>query len=413
MTPVAAIRAGWLRRGPEVLVWLALFGAMDAISPDHNPAASALVYALGMLQIVEPRIPALATRRGILASILLKLALGFLLIVSTGGLNSDFYLILLLPVASAATSLGVLGTVAVTFVAGGCYLAQLLLIDWARYTIEPYDVRRLCLRLLFVALVGYLVHKLAEANREEARKHQAAAEQLAAANRSLQAAEAAVRRSERLAALGQLTAGLAHELRNPLGTMRASAEMLVKNAGEAGDVNRELAGFIAAEVDRTNSLVTRFLDFARPLELRWRPAEIAEVIDRAVTQLERHNPPYDVAIYKNYSPDIPPFAFDAELIERVIYNLLLNAVQASPAGGAVTVKTRPAGGKVEIAVIDRGSGIDPEQRENIFNPFFTTKADGVGLGLAIVSKIIDEHGGQIEVESEPGQGSIFRLSLPT
>jgi signal transduction histidine kinase len=99
-------------------------------------------------------------------------------------------------------------------------------------------------------------------------------------------------------------------------------------------------------------------------------------------------------------------------MERVFYNLVLNAAQASPAGGAVTVKTRADGGMAEVAVIDRGSGIRPENRNNIFNPFFTTKPSGVGLGLAIVAKIVDEHGGKITVESEPGKGSVFHVLLP-
>jgi len=100
------------------------------------------------------------------------------------------------------------------------------------------------------------------------------------------------------------------------------------------------------------------------------------------------------------------------LMERVFYNLVLNAAQASPKGGAVTVKTRAQGRIAEIAVIDRGSGITTEQMKDIFNPFFTTKPEGVGLGLAIVAKIVDEHGGKIAVESEPGKGSIFCVSLP-
>jgi signal transduction histidine kinase len=268
------------------------------------------------------------------------------------------------------------------------------------------------LRVIFLPVVAYLTHQLAEDNRIEARKYQAAAQQLEQANHSLQDAEAAVRRSDRLAALGQLTAGLAHELRNPLGTIRGSAEMLTKNIGGENEIARELAGFISSEVDRTNSLITRFLEFARPLRLRLSKTDLGLVIDSAIAELERHNPPLPVTLIRNYSPDIPALELDGELMQRVFYNLLLNATQATPAGGTVTVKTRAANGTVEAAVIDRGSGIAPEHLENIFNPFFTTKTDGVGLGLAIVSKIIDEHGGRVTVDSEIGKGSVFRVFLP-
>jgi len=176
-------------------------------------------------------------------------------------------------------------------------------------------------------------------------------------------------------------------------------------------VAREVAGFISTEVDRTNSLVTRFLEFARPLQLKLAPADLTETLDRAVTLVERESA-YQITVYKNYSPDLAPFPFDAELMERVFFNLLLNAAQATPPGGAVTLKTRGFDETAEISVIDRGPGIDPKIRENIFNPFFTTKPEGVGLGLAIVSKIVDEHGGRMAVESEPGKGSVFRVYLP-
>jgi len=131
-----------------------------------------------------------------------------------------------------------------------------------------------------------------------------------------------------------------------------------------------------------------------------------------VANLDRNSPHYDVTVYKNYAPEIGPIALDADLMERVFYNLLLNAAQATPAGGAITIKTRLAGATAEISVIDRGSGIDPKHVGSIFNPFFTTKSEGVGLGLPIVSKIVDEHGGKMTVESEPNKGSIFRVYLP-
>ncbi len=176
--------------------------------------------------------------------------------------------------------------------------------------------------MIFLAVAGNLTNTLAEALRQQFAKTKAVAEQLAEANRNLQQAEEAVRRSDRLAALGQLAAGLAHELRNPLGTIRASAEMLTRSVAAENEVAREVAGFIAEEVDRTNSLVTRFLDFVRPLELRRAPADLAQVLDRSVAMVEREAAAREVTVYKNYSPDIPPFPLDAELMERVFYNLL-------------------------------------------------------------------------------------------
>ncbi len=387
-----------------------MFVIVAAAGPERDPHFIFFLFLVAGLQIAEPRVPALATRRGSVFANLLKLGLGYLIIYHSGGITSSYYWILLIPVVSAATTLGVGGTLLFTVLACATYLSSLLSLD--RELEVPADqVPELSLRLISLAVIGFLAQRLAEANRQEALHAQAVADQLAEANRNLQEAEAVARRSERLAALGQWSAGLAHELRNPLGTMRASAEMLLTNLPAENEVAAELAGFISSEVDRINSLVTRFLDFARPLEVRLEPAELSEVIDRAIAQLERDSP-RQVTVYKNYSPDVPPFPFDAELIERVVYNLLLNAAQATQPGGAVTVKTRPVDGEVEVSVIDRGAGIHPDQLENIFNPFFTTKKEGAGLGLSVVSKIVDLHGGRITVESEPGKGSVFRLFLP-
>ncbi len=393
-------------------VWLALWVIMAATGPTRDPGFILLLLALAVIQVLEHKLPLFAPVRGSVLANLIKLGLGYAILYQTADINSPYFWILLVPIVSAATTLGEAGTIMFTLLACGAYLSFLLFIDWSEYTIPPEELRLLWLRLAGFAVIGYLARRLAEAHRTEARRAQATAEQLAEANRNLQEAEAAVRRSERLAALGQLSGGLAHELRNPLGTIRASAEMLLKNMPEGNEVARELAGFISSEVDRTNSLVTRFLEFARPLELQPRQAELTEVIDRAISQIERGQPRRDVTIYRNYSPDVRPFSFDAELLERVFYNLLLNAAQATAPGGEVTVKTRTLDGSVEISVIDRGTGIEAAQLENIFNPFFTTKKEGVGLGLPIVSKIVDLHGGKISVESQPGKGSIFRVFLP-
>jgi two-component system, NtrC family, sensor histidine kinase HydH len=392
---------------PQDIVWVLLFLVLAIMSDDGDASLDSMLAALAAVQIVESKIPALASTRGRILGLVVKLAISFLLIGYTGGIESRYWLVLLLPVVSAATAFGILGTLAVALLAGITYLSFLWFVDWTRYEI---DGTGLVARVIFLAMIGNLANTLAEDLRTQSREARRAAEDLAAANLQLREAEEAVRRSDRLAALGQLSAGLAHEIRNPLGTIRASAEMLGRNLTAENEVAREVAGFISTEVDRANSLITRFLQFARPLEIRPERADLGQTLDRAVAQVEREAP--GIAIYRNYAPEIPPFPFDAELLERVFYNLVLNAAQASTADGAVTVKTRAAEGVAEVAVIDRGAGIDPKHRDSIFNPFFTTKPDGAGLGLAIVSKIVDEHGGKMAVESEPGKGSVFRVLLP-
>jgi len=412
------------------LVWLLLISTLVVTallmvhyetSPTPRPFVPWLLVALWMVKVLEPRI-------GTILAIVIELGLCFGIIFGSGQITSSFYLLPLLPVISAATSFGLRGTVLSTLAACAVNLSQLVFfkLEQARaiadhrdyYVIERDQYPELVLKLLWFPLVGYLTYQLAKANREETRKLEATAKQLAEANQSLKEAEAQVRRSERLAALGQLTAGLAHELRNPLGTMKSSAELLGRQVAHENAIAKEMAGYIATEVDRTNSLITRFLDFARPQHLRLEKGDIAALLDCVIQRFEREKSgaAASISVYKNYSPDIPQVAFDGELLERALLNLVTNAAQASAPGSVVTVKTRQvgtsAGPGVEIAVIDRGSGIDPKHLESIFNPFFTTKSEGVGLGLAIVSKIIDEHGGQIAVESTLGEGSVFRVYLP-
>ena len=391
---------------PQDFVWLLLFSALAVFSPDRSPQTIATLGALGIVQVLEPRI-------GARASVVLKLALCYLLIGFSYGVSSSFYLVLFLPVISGATNFGLLGTVITSLAACGVYLSFLVFLGADQFIPED-QMRELVLRALFLPVLGYLTFQLARANQVEKEKAQAAVEELGRANRSLKEAQAEVRRSERLVALGQLTAGLAHELRNPLGTMKTSAELLSRKVSQENEIAREMAGFIASEVDRTNSLITRFLDFARPQHLQLETADITGMLDSAISRFEREQKSAgtDVRVFKNYSPDVPPVRFDAQLMERVISNLLQNAAQASPPNGVVTVKTLSDENEVEISVIDRGSGIDPKNLENIFNPFFTTKAEGIGFGLAIVSKMVDEHGGRITVASTPGEGSVFRVFLP-
>jgi signal transduction histidine kinase len=411
---------------PQDIVLVLLLAGMAALYPEHDAWTVGMIAVLGVLQILESKIPFASTTVGKVTWILLKLALGYTLIGYTSGIDSVYYLIMLLPIFSAATALGVYSTLAVSLLACAAYLSFVLFagtqfqFDFAQRIIHvcrkgdpcpnPDDwdrsfdyARELILRLLFLAVAGNLVSALADVLREQYVRYRKLAEELAKT-------EAAFRRADRLAALGQLSAGLAHELRNPLATIRSSAEMLSRNLPEGNELASEMAGFISTEVDRTNSLVTRFLEFARPLSLRKEPSDVTQTVDRAIQQVERED--NTVPIVREYAQDAGLIPIDSEMMERVFYNLLLNAVQASTTGSPVTVRTRQTHSHAEIAVIDHGAGIPKDQTESIFNPFFTTKPNGTGLGLPIVAKIVDEHGGKLTVESDVGKGTTFRVLLP-
>jgi K+-sensing histidine kinase KdpD len=186
---------------PQDLVWLLLFSALAYVSTDRHPLEIPILIALAALQVLEPKVPFFSTPKGNVVSIFLKLAMSYVLIGVTGGLTSSYYLILLLPLVSAATTLGLVGSALFTLLCCGAYVSFILLIDPTQYEIDADARQELYLRLIIFAAVGYLTNTLAAATREQSRRFQNAAEQLAAANRSLSEAEAAMRRSERLAAL--------------------------------------------------------------------------------------------------------------------------------------------------------------------------------------------------------------------
>ncbi len=412
---VAAWRSRLRLRSIDLL-WLLVLAALGALAstlPRHSPLEFVALGAMALLQIAELRFPFFQQRRGALAAIAIKLALAWLLVWETEGVESSYYLIFLLPVVTAASTLGLLGTILTALASSFAYCSFLIFV-WDRYELAPGGERELGIRVLFYFITGILLNYFVTESRLHAARYRTVAEDLAVANRELGEAQAQLRRSERLAALGQLSAGLAHELRNPLGAIRASAEMLGKTVSQENEIAREMSGLITREVDRTNALVTRFLEFARPLRPQRASHDLHEVLDRALGDVRRGlgDQANSVRIETAYSPEVVPFRFDAELLERVFYNLLQNGVQAMPAGGLLRLATHARNGLVETEVTDTGAGIPEENLESIFNPFFTTKPDGVGLGLAIVSKIVDDHGGRISVSSEVGRGTTFRVSLP-
>jgi signal transduction histidine kinase len=253
--------------------------------------------------------------------------------------------------------------------------------------------------------------------RLQVRRYQSLSVSLAEANRNLRQAQEEARRAERLAALGQLSAGLAHEIRNPLGVIKGSAEILKQKLAGENALAQELSGFIYTEVNRLSALVSRFLDFARPSRLQLHAEELPALLETCITNAEHQGATAKVRIIREYAAALPPAMIDRELCEQVFTNLILNACEAmGEQGGEMKIRITAAGPEptpeIRVEIEDSGPGIKDEIKEQIFNPFFTTKKTGVGLGLAIVSKIVDAHGGSVKVESGPGFGACFRVTLP-
>ena len=227
--------------------------------------------------------------------------------------------------------------------------------------------------------------------------------------------EAQVQRMHTLAALGEMAATVAHEIRNPLGGIASFANLLERDL-DSGDPNRRLVGKITEGVARLNRIVSSLLSYTRPLNLNTRIADIREVVEEAAAffEVDPEGPSGDVVIERSYPETPQAVELDTEQVHQVVLNLLLNAAQAMPGGGVIRLEVLRGGnaGETQIRVRDEGPGIDAEAREKLFTPFFTTKEDGTGLGLVTSKKIVEAHGGRITLESNPGEGSCFTIALP-
>ncbi|HZA51741.1 MAG TPA: ATP-binding protein [Myxococcaceae bacterium] len=220
---------------------------------------------------------------------------------------------------------------------------------------------------------------------------------------------------ERLAALGELSAVVAHEVRNPLGVIFNSLASL-RRLGPGDDDARMLLSIVGEEAERLNRMVSDLLDFARPHDPRLRPEPLAEILVGAVEAAKRAMTAGQVTFAVEVAPELPPIWVDADMIRQAMVNLVTNAVQAMPRGGMVTVRASPELRGIarfaRVEVQDEGPGIAPELADRVFQPFFTTKAAGTGLGLAVVKRIADAHRAEVAVRSMPGRGSTFILWLP-
>jgi two-component system sensor histidine kinase PilS (NtrC family) len=222
--------------------------------------------------------------------------------------------------------------------------------------------------------------------------------------------ESRMRQADRLATLGRMAANIAHEIRNPLASLTGAMEVLA--ADTAGATRERLAQIVLKESGRLNGIIKEFLEYARPAPLSRERINVAECLDEVLLLLEHRAAPGSLKIIREFSRSLA-WSVDPQQFRQAIWNLCLNASQAMPDGGELRVGAAEHRGRLELSVSDSGEGIGFDDLGHIFEPFFSTKSDGSGIGLALVHRIVQEHGGEIEVHSVRGAGTSFTINLPS
>lgn len=228
---------------------------------------------------------------------------------------------------------------------------------------------------------------------------------------SLRRMQEQVERAERLAALGRLAAGLAHEMRNPLGSISGSLE-IIRDGANLDDDERRLIKINLTELGRLADLVTQMLELARPRPPRRSILDLSQLVSDIVEALRTSAEVEEIAFHLDLPPELETLA-DPGQMRQLVWNLLRNAVQASPAGSVVRVRAAPSAGSIVLEIEDEGTGIASDEVERVFEPFFSTKRGGIGMGLAICKQVVVGHGGTISVRRREPHGSTFRVELPT
>jgi len=313
-----------------------------------------------------------------------------------------------LPILFGAFWFGLRGGATIALVTSVLYLPHIVL-HWGH---EPlYRFNQLGEILLFL-VIGSVAGLLTDRIRREREEHRRTAEELARAYEQLRKTFERLRLLDRLSSLGALSAGMAHEIKNPLGSIQGSIEIL-EQAVPAGDERREFVQILKKEIERLSRIVSDHLDVVRPGKPQRGPHDLA-LIARAVVDLMRQKADQQgVALRVEESPELPTVLVDGQQLHQAVLNLVLNALQAQPEGGEIVLQVVRDGDRVCVVVDDRGPGLDEEGLSKVFEPFYTTKERGTGLGLSIAFQIADAHGGDLVVENRADtSGARFRLEIP-
>ena len=311
-----------------------------------------------------------------------------------------------LPVVYAAAQFGLRGGLGTALLASLGYLPHFVM-DLRSPENLANEIAELCVLAIVSAVTGVL------ADREHRRTAdlEKTTKELEKANRELQSSFEQLRRADRLSAIGQLASNLAHEIRNPLGSIRGALSAL--DGPEIDESLRlELRGIVNKECARLERLLTNLLDFARPRMPEYQDSDIGKTFDTVIELVGHAAGRGGIHLRREVAPDMPAFEGDPEQLRQVILNLTLNAIQAMPDGGEIVLAAHRQSSSILIQVRDQGTGIAAENLERIFDPFFTTKATGTGLGLAVSHQIIEQHNGDLTVARNPDSGLTFSILLP-
>jgi two-component system sensor histidine kinase HydH len=283
--------------------------------------------------------------------------------------------------------------------------------DFLSFRVLPYYAIDQVLDFPLFCAAGILTGTVTDRGRKQRADLERTTQRLTEVYQQLQDNFEQMKRAERLFALGQLSAGLAHEIRNPLASIAGAAGILQRNL-QRERKDAECLEIISKECQRLNGLVTQFLDFARPRTPQYQTTDLHGVID-SVMELAAHAVGKShVVLHKEISPNLALVECDPELLKQVLLNLIINAIQATTGGGEVLVSAGLRKNRLLIEVRDEGCGISGADRDRIFDPFFTTKENGTGLGLSVTHQIVEQHGGILTAEANPGKGMTFSVSLP-
>jgi signal transduction histidine kinase len=330
-----------------------------------------------------------------------------------------------LPIALGGAWFGLWGGVGTAALVTLLYLPHIVLIDHGTLTIGYL------LEIPVFLGVGLLTGLIVDRRAQYRRGLEAQAETLAQSHQELRdqtrllvEKEVQLHRADRLSALGQLSAGLAHEIRNPLGAIKGAVEILEEDYPN-GHPKAEFYAIILKEVKRLNDVVTNFLNFARPVAMRFVPVDVREALTSLEGLISGQARAHRVQIFTSFHPGPARVMADEALLKQAFLNIMLNALEAMPEGGDLAISTRLADAKadgllestgreewLDVVFDDTGTGIPHENLGRVFDPFFTTKKDGTGLGLAITYRIIENHRGIIRVMSQPNKGTTFVITLP-